>query len=558
MLGFKRSQSRQVPVYLVVTILVFVSYVLRLWLLKVRQFDPDEFEHLHVAWLVSKGNLPYVDFFEHHTPWFHFFLAPFFRFFDVESNSRDAVAFLFLARKLMWLLTGIILLLVFRLGKLWRDSLVGLLAVLFLVNTEIFSAATLEVRPDLFACIFWLACLVMAVQAVRLDGASSQIRWRFAWSGIFLGAGMMSTQKALFVIPGLAVALALYVLIPVRQGLRTRLLNACFVAVGACLPFFVTLGYFYLRGGAKEFIYYNFLFNFRFKDRFSPLPDLHQLLFSSPYLILFGLLGLLYSVSEIIKAKFLCRADMVLVPSALGVMAGLFIVPVPHAQYYLLLLPLLALFTAAGIVKTIEMARAARQQGDRWKWIVSASYYLLGVWIWLGVVSLGTGSPHPFLVVTFWFGAAVGAAFFLWLQQPLMALAFFTLMISLPPLKRSVDVFNWRNTDQVSQIAYVIDHTAPTDRFMDGFTGTGLFRPHAYFFFCLTAGIQKMLTANDFGELFANLESGKMKPEYIIFDNNLRRLPTATTSFFSENYQPIGQGDVWKRRAITVSSKPRW
>jgi uncharacterized membrane protein HdeD (DUF308 family) len=398
----------------------------------------------------------------------------------------------------------------------------------------------------------------MAVQAVRLDGASSQIRWRFVWSGIFLGAGMMSTQKALFAIPGLALALVLYVFIPVRQGLRTRLLNACFVAVGACLPFFVTLGYFYLRGGAKEFIYYNFLFNFRFKDRFSPLPDLHQLLFSSPYLILFGLLGLLYSVSEIIKAKFLCRADMVLVPSVLGVMAGLFIVPVPHAQYYLLLLPLFSLFAAAGIVKTIEKVRAARQQGDRW--IVSASYYLLGVLVFLGLVSLGADSPHPFLVVTFWFCAVAGGMIFLWLELPRAALIFFLAMISLPPLKRSVDVLNWRNTDQVNQIAYVIDNTAPTDPFMDGFTGTGLFRPHAYFFFCLTAGIQKMLTADDFGELFANLESGKMQPEYIIFDKNLRRLPTPITSFFSENYQPIGQGDLWKRRAITVSygSKPRW
>ena len=37
----------------------------------------DEFEHLHAAWLVSQGQTPYTDFFEHHTPLFYFLGAPF-------------------------------------------------------------------------------------------------------------------------------------------------------------------------------------------------------------------------------------------------------------------------------------------------------------------------------------------------------------------------------------------------------------------------------------------------------------------------------------------------
>jgi len=536
-----------------VILLVLIPYGLRIWLLQTRQFDQDEFEHLHVAWLVSKGSLPYLDFFEHHTPWFHFFLAPFYGFFDVERNSRDAVAFLFLARTLMWLLTGIILLLTFWLGKLWRDNLVGFVAILFLINTEIFSATTLEVRPDLFACIFWLACLVMAVKAVRLDTTGPKIWLRFAWSGFFLGAGIMSTPKVFFVLPGLAVAMALYVLIPVEEGgWLARFRNGCFLIAGACLPLLLTLGYFYLKNGLREFVYYNLLFNFRFKDRFSPFPGLHQLIFSSPYMVFFGLLALLQHVPEIIKRKLSSRADLILVPSTFGVIAGVFIVPVPHAQYYLLLLPLLALFGAIGVVKTIETLWELRQQANSRKWIVSASYYVLGALVFLGLVSLGAGSPHPYIVVAFWFCALAGGIIFLWLRVRLAALIFFLVMVSVPPLKRLIDVFNWRNTDQINQIRYVIENTAPTDTFMDGFTGTGLFRPHAYFFFCFTAGIQKMLTANDFSELLANLQSGKMKPEYLIFDKNLRRLPAAITSFFSEHYQPVGQGDIWQRRKITA------
>jgi len=555
MLGFNRRYSRWLPLYLVIIFFVLIPYGLRLWLLEVRQFDPDEFEHLHVAWLVSKGQLPYVDFFEHHTPWFHFFLAPFFSLFHVETNARDAVAFLFLARRLMWILTGIILLLVFLLGKMWRNPLVGLLAALFLINTEIFSAATLEIRPDLFACIFWLACLIMVVDAVRLEERAFQQRCRFTCGGILLGAGLMSTQKVLFAGPGLAVALAIYVLIPLRQGLWLRFRNVCFVAAGVCVSLVFTLGYFYWRGGAEEFIYYNFLFNIRYKDSFSPLPDLHQLIFSSPYLAGFGLLGLLYSVGIFAREKVSASVDRILVPSVLGVLAGLFIVPVPHAQYYLLLLPLLAVFAAAGIVQVIETVYATRQTANIRRWIVGASYGLLVILVLLSVTSFGAGSPHPFFVVAFWFCAAVCAAFFLWQQQPLAALAVFSVMISLPPVKRSLDAFSWRNTDQIDQVAYVIDHTVPTDRFMDGFTGTGLFRPNAYFFWFLHVGIQNMLTGEEFRALLTALRTGKVKPDYIIFDKDLRRLPTAITSFFSEHYQPVGQGDIWKRKEITVMDR---
>lgn len=556
MFELRHAPTGRVALYAVLTTLILASYGLRLWLLKVRQFDPDEFGHLHVAWLVSQGELPYRDFFEHHTPWFHFSLAPFFGFFHVESSSRDAVAFLFFARTLMWFLTGTIALLVFWLGKLWRNYLVGLLAVLFLINAEIYSAATLEVRPDLFACIFWLTCLIMTVGAVRPDRSISSSSWRFAWSGFFLGAGLMSTQKVLFVIPGLAVALALYVFFPFRQGLSARFRSVCFVAAGACLPFAVTLAYFYLKGGAEEFIYYNFLFNFRYKDSFSPLPDLHQLIFSGPYLAGFTFVGLLYSIRRIAEKRFRDGADKVLVPSALGVLAGVFIVPVPHAQFYLLLLPLLALFAAAAVVQTVENLYAARQAGDRWKWVVSASFGLVGVLLLLGLVSLGADSPHPFLVVGFWFAAAVGAVFFLGLQQPVMALAFFSLMISLPPFKRTMDVFAWRNTEQIQQIAYVIDHTAPTDRFMDGFTGTALFRPHAYFFCFLTAGIQRMLTDDDFSALLANLQTGKVRPDYIIFDKNLRRLPAPITSFLQNHYRPLAESDIWQRQTVAVMERP--
>jgi hypothetical protein len=72
--------------------------IARIPLIPIREFDPDEFQHAHAAWSVFKGLLPYRDFFEHHTPWYYFALAPFFRWFAVEQSFESATRFLAFAR----------------------------------------------------------------------------------------------------------------------------------------------------------------------------------------------------------------------------------------------------------------------------------------------------------------------------------------------------------------------------------------------------------------------------------------------------------------------------
>ena len=88
------------PKLLIATILIPVLAVggLQLALVPIRHFDPDEFQHLYSAWCISKGMLPYKDYFEHHTPFLHFLLAPCFRFFNVETDPDQATSFIFFTR----------------------------------------------------------------------------------------------------------------------------------------------------------------------------------------------------------------------------------------------------------------------------------------------------------------------------------------------------------------------------------------------------------------------------------------------------------------------------
>ena len=90
----------------------------------------DEGILVYGAQLVTEGAIPYRDFFEHHTPWTYFGLAPFFRWFAVDQSFDSAKHFLIFARGLSLVLTALSAVLVFLIGRLGANRTVGLLAAL--------------------------------------------------------------------------------------------------------------------------------------------------------------------------------------------------------------------------------------------------------------------------------------------------------------------------------------------------------------------------------------------------------------------------------------------
>ncbi len=59
----RRRDPFELVFWLAGVFLVLSPFSWRLQLLKVRTFDADEFQHLHSAWLISDGYLPYRDYF---------------------------------------------------------------------------------------------------------------------------------------------------------------------------------------------------------------------------------------------------------------------------------------------------------------------------------------------------------------------------------------------------------------------------------------------------------------------------------------------------------------
>ena len=186
-----------------------------------------------------------------HTPWFYFIMAPMYRFFRVDSSVSEAVAFLFFARQISWALTALIFLATIGVGTLWRNAATGFVAALFLTNTEMFLTTTLEARPDMLSTLCAMSSLAVLLSGLKTE-AHPPSKWYFFVSGMLAGAGVMFTQKLLFMLPGLAVAMAWHVLTGWREQGRRRLAEAATMVAGFCVPVGLTVLYFSLKGGSAH------------------------------------------------------------------------------------------------------------------------------------------------------------------------------------------------------------------------------------------------------------------------------------------------------------------
>lgn len=548
------------PLIVAASALTAVAFVWRWPLLHTRWFDPDEFQHLHAAWYVSQGFLPFRDFFEHHMPLIYLVIAPLYSFFDVGSNSDDAVAFLFVARRCMWLFMGVAFALVAILGATWRDARVGMVGMLFLANTLMFLEKTVEIRPDPLALMFWLACLLGTLHAVRSRTTDGGARWWFFASGALLAAGILTTQKLLFALPGFGLAMLWHLLDPRSSGtLRRRLEMAGWQLIGFTVPMALMLGFFALSGALREFIQYNLLLNVDWSEvRFSPAGYLKQLVVQNPELVALGVVGTMWTIVCMFRRHAFLRGDYIIALPLVGFVAGLFIIPVPYRQYYVTFLPLFALMAARTLVDGLDTLRAIRQRMPWASWqMCGALAFVVTAVAMYPALRFALSSPTGWRVafVIMWLGAALCVATAFTMRAEALAAALFVLALSAYPFQQMHAAFARTNVQQLKEVKYILENTSPSETVMDGWSGLGVFRPHAYRYHFLHDEARAMLTDTDRASLLEGLRSGEIAPSMIILDRDLRRVSPEITAYLTEHYEPTNVGAIWRRRT-DVDGRP--
>src|SRR5262245_12592129 len=170
------AMRRLAPGILVATLVLAV--VLRVGVVANRHIDPDESQHLHVAWLLSRGQVPYRDFWEHHLPFFHYAMAP------LTAGLVERPEVYFAARAVMATLAAAAVWLTWLLAR--RLSAHGAVwAVVILVFLPQFAETSTETRPDVPALVAYLAGLVALVRWRDTDRAR-WLRTAGVWQGVAL------------------------------------------------------------------------------------------------------------------------------------------------------------------------------------------------------------------------------------------------------------------------------------------------------------------------------------------------------------------------------------
>jgi hypothetical protein len=308
------------------------------------EFNHDEIEHLHAAWLMSVGQRPYADFLEQHHPTLWIFFRPLVAQF---SSPRPLV---FVARlydlavlaALLWTLQRLI-------RRLVPDAAPW--AVLLLLGSYIFAHNMLLFRPD------------PTMNALFYGGLYQWARFlderkpaRAAAAGLLFGLAVAVLQKAL-VVCGL-VGLSAVALSGWTRDRRSLLVGMLAALGAALLPLGALAAWVAAHGIWREFWFWNYDFNKFFYTRanlsmqFSVGPRFLRSLLEDPALWGFGAVG---AWGWLRRAKTWDANDqlrLTLLVTLLAYMALLTFNRFPFEQYFIVFLPLLAPFAAEALTRT--------------------------------------------------------------------------------------------------------------------------------------------------------------------------------------------------------------
>jgi len=209
------------------------------------KLDSDEWQHLHVAWSWTKGEIPYRDVFDDHMPLFQAITAP---LAEAVGERPSILTLMRLATLPILLLT---LWATWAIGRRMLSPVMSLWAVAFLWATPGFLKYMLQYRPDgLWAALCTFAVLVLV-------GGNE---WKRGFVGGFmLGlAGCVSIKTPVVLMSLVAAAVLLPALIPGLLRGRSIRHGAAFAGaftVGIAVPFGVVAWPFMQRGLLRTMYY---------------------------------------------------------------------------------------------------------------------------------------------------------------------------------------------------------------------------------------------------------------------------------------------------------------
>lgn len=296
-----------------------------------RDFGHDEFEAAHTAWKVLSGEKIYIDFFQHHHPFFYYVLAPVISIFGESSATVIAM------RMLSFLMFLAMLFVTWRLSlRFYKDRISALITVIMLGGSFMFTDSAIEIRPDVPQTL--LVLLSFACVFVYFD---SRAVVHLLLSAVLLAGSFLFLQKSIFAIAIMAVLLAVSAL---KKHIRwSDLILYAVAGTITVLPYYI---YLLVEGNLEAYYTYNWLINMKFLNTFSAFNGIGVIFRTSAVLLVFYVIGLIF----IGKTTNQIRAGYI----SMGFLASTFLVRAPYNQYFLPAIPFMAIIAGNALSRTLK------------------------------------------------------------------------------------------------------------------------------------------------------------------------------------------------------------
>jgi hypothetical protein len=385
--------------------------------------------------------------------------------------------------------------------------------------------------------------------------AARATRAAFAASGLCIGLGVLTSQKLLLAAPSLFVTSLWYVSSSTfgsTVGVRTR--NALWQAAGCVVPWLVAILYFGARHAARAFIHAIVIQDLAWQPEATASTVLAFVSHFDPWLFGLAAGGACLLVDEALAEPGKRTSHVFLLLNTAGVFLGLFVIPAPFPQYCLMFIPLFAILAAGFLARVarglVGAGDAGRRSASRAAWIVATAVFVV-------LVVVGLRSARPMVLAPLVYPAVIACAVLV-MVSPLhgrreAALGLAVIALAVYPAQWTRWMRAEGDSGQFAELRYVLTSTSPKAVVMDGWSGLGVFRQHAWYYWMLHPGVRAMLPAAAVNQLAADLRSGRVRPDLVILDENLRRLSNPVRLYLESHYRPTGIDDVYGPGAMDRS-----
>ena len=287
------------------------------WLVVLRYFDDDEFQHTHLSWLLAHNFTPLRDFFEHHVFLYHLLLSPLMRL-------GDGPGLLFLWRFLSLACSVATVWAIFRFCRRQDGTVPASISTWLLFCVPMFTAKMIEARPESPAILSFTVAILLLLECDR----QYLPRQKAFLTGLLSGLTVFFSAKYVYSVFGLVLVVSLF-FGPV---------SFLFFVVGMLTSGLPLFFYLTVKNLFPEFIHAVVVNNIFWKHSFSPAGYIFEAFTTSS-----GLMGLAFS--GILGGFFLSRSErsLLLLAPLGGTVAGIFLLPEPYRQTFLPLFPVLAI-----------------------------------------------------------------------------------------------------------------------------------------------------------------------------------------------------------------------